>query len=292
MIEAHPEDPARLHAVENRLISQRLLDLLMIREPDEATREQVERVHAPGYLQAMESMAPREGLAHIDPDTYMNPDTMPAALRAAGAAVLGVDMVMAGTAGNAFCNVRPPGHHAERSQAMGFCFINSAAVAAAHALTYDGVDRVAILDFDVHYGNGSRDIFLDDDRVMLCSIYEELLFPFADVPPRENQHVNVALPGRGFSEGARKAMTDTWTPALDEFAPQFYVISAGFDAHIEDDLSRGDMVDADYRWITQQIKALANRHAGGRIVSMLEGGYALDALARSATEHVRSLMGV
>lgn len=292
MIEGHPEDPARLHAIENRLISQRLLDLMIVHDAPEATAEQMARVHDPGYLRELETIAPREGLAHIDPDTYMNPGTLPAARRAAGAAVLGVDLVMAGTVQNAFCNVRPPGHHAEHARAMGFCFINNAAVAAAHALSHDGIDRVAVLDFDVHYGNGTRDIFLNDDRVMMCSIYEQHLFPFVDLPPVENHQVNVPLPGRGFAEGMRQAVTDIWVPALDDFAPQFYIVSAGFDAHREDELSRGDMVEADYGWITGQIMTLADRHAGGRIVSTLEGGYALDALARSTVEHVRRLMGV
>ncbi len=292
MIEGHPEDPSRMHAIENRLISQRLLDLLAVHDAPEATREQMARVHDPAYLDQLEAMAPREGLTHVDPDTYMNPATLPAAYRAAGAAVLGVDLVMSGTARNAFCNVRPPGHHAERAQSMGFCFVNNAAVAAAQALSHNGIDRVAVLDFDVHYGNGTRDIFLDDERVMMCSVYEQFLFPFADVPAIENHHVNVALPGRGFAEGMRRAVADAWVPALDAFAPHFYVVSAGFDAHVEDELSRGDMTDTDYRWITEQIMTLADRHAAGRIVSTLEGGYALEALARSTTEHVRCLMGV
>lgn len=281
-----------MHAIENRLVSRRLLDLMAVHDAPEATAEQMTRVHDAGYLRHLEAISPSEGLAHIDPDTCMNPGTLPAARRAAGAAVLGVDLVISGAVYNAFCNVRPPGHHAERAQSMGFCFVNNAAVAAAHALSYEGIDRVAILDFDVHYGNGTRDIFLNDDRVMLCSVYERHLFPFADLPPVENQHINAALPGRGFAKGMREAVLDTWVPALDEFAPQFYVVSAGFDAHIEDQLSRGDMVEADYKWITGQIMALADRHAQGRIVSTLEGGYALDALARSAAEHVRCLMGI
>lgn len=292
MIEGHPEDPARIHAIENRLISQRLLDLMAVHNAPEASAEQMARVHDADYLQHLVDIAPREGLTHIDPDTYMNPGTLPAARRAAGAAVLAVDLVMSGSVQNAFCNVRPPGHHAERAQSMGFCFVNSAAVAAAHALCDDSIDRVAILDFDVHYGNGTRDIFLNDGRVILCSVYEAHLFPFADVPLIENHHVNAALPGRGFAKAMRSAVSDSWAPALDAFAPQFYVVSAGFDAHAEDPLSRGDMVEADYRWITEQIMALAGRHAQGRIISTLEGGYALDALARSATEHVRCLMGV
>lgn len=292
MIEGHPENPARLHAIENRLISQRLLDLMIVHDAPEATGEQMARVHDPGYLRELETIAPREGLAHIDPDTSMNAGTLPAARRAAGAAVLGVDLVMAGRVQNAFCNVRPPGHHAEHAGTMGFCFINNAAVAAAHALSHDGIDRVAVLDFDVHYGNGTRDIFLNDDRVMMCSVYEQHLFPFMDLPAVENHQINVPLPGRGFAKGMRQAVTDTWVPALDDFAPQFYIVSAGFDAHREDELSRGDMSDADYGWITGQIMTLADRHAGGRIVSTLEGGYALDALARSTVEHVRCMMGV
>lgn len=292
MIAGHPEDPARLHAIENRLISQRLLDLLAVHEAPEVTREQVERVHDARYLQSLAELSPSEGLVRIDPDTYMNPGTLPAAKRAAGAAVLAVDLILQGAVQNAFCNVRPPGHHAERSRAMGFCFINNAAVAAAHALSYDHIERVAILDFDVHFGNGTRDIFLEDEHVMLCSVYQERLYPLVDLPRFERHHINSALPGPGFAQGMRQAVRDTWVPALDEFAPQFYVVSAGFDAHREDDLGQGDMTDEDYKWITRQITALAERHADGRIVSTLEGGYALDALARSAVEHVRRLMGV
>lgn len=292
MTPGHPEDPARIHAIENRLISQRLLDLMAVHDAPEATGEQIERVHDRDYLRRLEAMAPRDGLVRIDPDTYMNPGTLPAARRAAGAAVLAVDLVMRGEVHNAFCNARPPGHHAEAGRAMGFCFINNAAVAAAHALSHEGVDRVAILDIDVHFGNGTRDIFLNDGRVMLCSIYEERLYPFVDLPPVEHNNINWALPGPGFARGMREAVRDAWVPALDEFNPQFYIVSAGFDAHREDDLSRGDMTEADYKWITEQIMLLAGRHARGRIVSTLEGGYALDALARSAAEHVRGLMGV
>jgi acetoin utilization deacetylase AcuC-like enzyme len=281
-----------MHAIENRLISQRLLDLMAVYEAPEANRAQIERVHDHDYIESLIDLSPREGLTHIDPDTYMSPGTLSAAKHAAGAAVLAVDLVMRGDAQNAFCNVRPPGHHAERARALGFCFINNAAVAAAHAIASHDIERVAILDFDVHYGNGTRDIFLHDERVMLCSIYERDLYPFADVPPVENHHINSALPGLGFARCMRDAVRDAWIPALDSFAPQLYIVSAGFDAHREDELSRGDMTEADYKWITMQIMALADRHARGRIVSTLEGGYALDALARSVAEHVRCLMGV
>lgn len=292
MFPGHPEDPSRMHAIENRLISQRLLDLLTVREAPEATREQMERVHDGDYIQWLEDAAPAEGLLHIDADTQMNAATMPAARRAAGAAVHAVDLVMQGSVPNAFCNVRPPGHHAERARPMGFCFVNNAAVAAAHAMAQHGIERVAILDFDVHFGNGTRNIFLDDERVMLCSVYERNVFPFVDLPPREGHMINAALSGRGFAEAMRRAVTEQWTPALERFAPQFYVVSAGFDAHREDELSHGDMTDADYKWISEKIVALADRHAGGRIVSTLEGGYALDALARSAVAHIRCMMGV
>lgn len=292
MMDGHPEDPARLAAIENRLTSQRLMDLLMVHDAPPASDEQITRVHDPDYLRTLEAIAPRQSLAHIDPDTAMSPGTLNAARHAAGAAVQGVDLVMAGRAQNAFCNVRPPGHHAEHARAMGFCFINNAAVAAAHALSHDAIERVAILDFDVHYGNGTRDIFLNDERVMLCSVYEQALFPGMNVPAVENQHINNALAGHGFAAGMRQAVAEAWIPALDNFAPQFYIISAGFDAHVEDQLSRGDLTDSDYQWISEQIVALAGRHAGGRIVSTLEGGYALDALARSAVVHIRALMGV
>jgi len=292
MVPGHPEDPSRMAAIEDRLIAQRLLDLLTVREAPEASREQMERVHDAGYLRWLTEAEPGERLLHIDADTQMNAATMPAARRAAGAAVHAVDLIMQGAVRNAFCNVRPPGHHAERSRAMGFCFVNHAAVAAAHALATHGLERVAILDFDVHFGNGTRDIFLDDERVMLCSIYERDVFPFVDLPRREGNIINAALPGRGFAGAMREAVTNEWTPALERFAPELYVVSAGFDAHGEDPLSHGDMSDADYQWISETILALANRHAGGRLVSTLEGGYAPDALARSAAAHIRCLMGV
>lgn len=292
MSPGHPEDPARLHAIEDRLASQRLRDLLTAHEAPAVSREQLERAHDAGYLQSLADMSPVDGLAYIDPDTQMNPQTLTAAARAAGAGVLAVDLVMRKEAPNAFCNVRPPGHHAEHRRAMGFCFYNNIAVAAAHALSRHGLRRVAIVDFDVHFGNGTRDIFLDDDRVMLCSLYEERNYPFVDLPPTERQHINTALPGRGFAQGMREAVTNIWVPALDEFNPQLYLISAGFDAHAEDMLSGGDMTETDYEWITGEIMALADRHASGRVVSMLEGGYALDAVARSAGAHLRCLMGV
>jgi len=292
MFRGHPEDPARVHAIQNRLISQRLLDLLVAREAPPASREQIERVHDSAYLQWLEDSAPADGLVFVDADTQMNKATLPAARHAAGAVVHAVDLVMQGMVQNAFCNVRPPGHHAERARSMGFCFINNAAVAAAHAMAEHGIERVAILDFDVHFGNGTRDIFLDDERVMLCSVYERDVYPFVDLPPREGHAINAALPGHGFAQAMRRAVSEDWIPALAHFAPQFFVVSAGFDAHREDELSHGDMTDADYKWITAQIMELAGRHADGRLVSTLEGGYALDALARSAVEHIRCMMGV
>lgn len=288
----HPEEPARIQAIQDQLVASGLLDLMRQCDAPEATMRQLERAHTRLYIEELFAMAPSSGLVRLDPDTSMGPHTIPAALRSAGAGVLATDLIMAGEVENAFCNVRPPGHHAERDRAMGFCFFNNIAVAAAHALEEHGLKRVAIIDFDVHFGNGTESIFGDDDRVMVCSTFEDGLFPAVDYRTSTDRLVNVPLyPG---SRGAdfREAVAAFWIPKLMAFKPQMVFISAGFDAHLEDDMAHLLLNQRDYAWATQQIMEVAEKHAKRRVVSMLEGGYALSALGRSAMEHVKVLMRV
>ncbi|HXF67688.1 MAG TPA: histone deacetylase family protein [Burkholderiales bacterium] len=288
----HPECPARLTAIEDQLIASRLDPWLLRVEAPLATRAQLERVHAPDYITALERAAPRRGLVHLDPDTAMCPHTLAAALRAAGAAAAATDLVIAGTAGAAFCSVRPPGHHAERARAMGFCFFNNVAVAAAHALEAHGLERVAIVDFDVHHGNGTEDIFRGDPRVMMVSTFQHPFYPYSGLEGRSERMVNVPL--AAYSSGAqfRDAVERHWLPALEAFAPQMLFVSAGFDAHREDDMAMLALTEADYAWVSARIREVAQRHARGRIVSVLEGGYALHALGRSVAAHIRELGGI
>jgi acetoin utilization deacetylase AcuC-like enzyme len=201
-------------------------------------------------------------------------------------------MVMAGEVGNAFCNVRPPGHHAERGRAMGFCIFNSVAVAAAHALEHHGLKRIAIVDFDVHHGNGTEEIFRDDPRVMMVSTFQHPFYPYSGTEGRSTRMVNIPLAARSGGREFRAAVEEYWLPALAAFKPQMLFVSAGFDAHREDDMANMQLVDADYAWVTQQIKAVADRDANGRIVSLLEGGYNLSALGRSAAVHLKALGGL
>ena len=287
----HPECPQRLGAIHDMLLTKGLLDYMHSYDAPQATLAQLGRAHASNYVSELIEAAPAQGYHRVDPDTEMNPFTIPAALRAAGAVVQATDLVLAGGVPSAFCSVRPPGHHAERSAAMGFCFFNNVAVGIRHALDVHGLQRVALIDFDVHHGNGSEDIFQGDGRVLMCSIFEQGLYPFCGENPKGPQMVNVGLAPRSGSEAFRHAVRDQWIPALDAFAPQLIYISAGFDAHREDDMGNLGLVEADYAWVTQQIMAVAQRHCQGRIISCLEGGYALNALARSVAEHVKVLIG-
>jgi acetoin utilization deacetylase AcuC-like enzyme len=256
-----------------------------------ATEEQLGRAHASLYVREIFAASPAEGLHAVDPDTNMCPHTLQAALRAAGAAVEATDLVLTGKAATAFCSVRPPGHHAERSAAMGFCFFNNIAVGIRHALDVHGLQRVALVDFDVHHGNGSEDIFRGDERVLMCSIFEEGLYPFNGESAIGPNMVNVGLPTRSGSDAFRGAVTQHWLPALNAFAPQLICISAGFDAHREDDMGNLGLVEVDYEWVTRQIMNVAQRHCQGRVVSCLEGGYVLSPLARSVAAHVKVLIG-
>jgi acetoin utilization deacetylase AcuC-like enzyme len=291
MGEGHPERPERLVAVEAGVADAGLESRLTRAEAPAATREQLLRVHDAAYVDALERLAPEHGLVQLDPDTAMNPYTLPAALRAAGAGVLGTDLVISGASESAFCNVRPPGHHAERARAMGFCFFNNVAVAAAHALERHGLERVAIVDFDVHHGNGTEDIFRDDPRVLMVSTFQHPFYPGSGVEGRSDRMVNVPLPAGAGSEEFRAAVAQDWLPALERFEPEMLFFSAGFDGHRDDALAMLRLLEPDYAWVTEQVRAVAERFARGRMVSMLEGGYDLPALARSAAAHVEQLTG-
>jgi acetoin utilization deacetylase AcuC-like enzyme len=288
----HPEAPARLQAIEDQLIASGLFGYLQHHDAPEVTREQLLRVHDAAYLDAIAAAAPQSGMVALDGDTTMNPYTYPAALRAAGAAVLAVDLVMAGRVENAFCSVRPPGHHAEHARAMGFCIFNNVAVGASHALAAHGLSRVAIVDFDVHHGNGTEDIFRDEPRVMLCSTFQHPFYPYSGAESGNAHIINVPLAAGADGAVFREAVGAHWLPVLEAFGPELILISAGFDAHREDDMSSLRLVEADYAWVTEQIKGLAAKHARGRIVSVLEGGYELHALGRSVLAHLKVLSGL
>ena len=287
----HPECPERLGAINDMLLTKGLLDYMAPYDAEPATVAHLERAHTALYVQELFAASPTEGYHHVDPDTSMNPHTLQAALRAAGAVVQATDLVLGGKAPSAFCSVRPPGHHAERASAQGFCFFNNVAVGVRHALDVHGLQRVALIDFDVHHGNGSEDILRGDERVLMCSIYERGLFPDSGEDHSGPNMVNVGLPARVGSDAFREAVLTQWLPRLEAFQPELIYFSAGFDAHREDDMGNLGLVEADYAWVTQQIMRVADRHCRGRVISCLEGGYALSALARSTAAHVRSLIG-
>jgi len=288
----HPECPARVQAIHDQLIASGLLKLLDQYEAPAASKEQLARVHTHDYIESIFNRSPHHGLVYLDADTAMNPHSLEAALHAAGAAVKAVDLVISGQAQNAFCNIRPPGHHAGRNQAAGFCIFNNVAVAAAHALEHHGLKRVAIADFDVHHGNGTDEIFNHDERVMLCSTFRHPYYPYQGMESANKHIVNVPLARGATGAEFQAAVTAQWLPALEQFQPQLLLISAGFDAHHEDDMGGLSLRESDYVWITEILQELARRHAGGRIVSSLEGGYALHALGRSVLAHIRVLAGL
>ena len=297
----HPECPERLAAIDKRLRSQGVADQLDRREAPLAPIADLELAHGRMHIAALRGLT--DGLrdevqaggpthAQIDPDTCINVHTWDAALRAAGAAMAATDAVMAGEIDNAFCAVRPPGHHACRDKARGFCFFNNVAVAARYALDRHGLKRVAIIDFDVHHGNGTEDIVAGDDRILMVSFFQHPFYPYGGTASTSSNLLNLPVPAYTKGEAVRELVTTQWIPHLHSFKPELLLISAGFDAHREDDLGQMGLVEADYAWITQQLMDVAARHAQGRIVSCLEGGYNLDALARSVEAHVRVLAGI
>ncbi len=288
----HPERPARLTAIEDQLIASGLGQHLKRYEAPLATDEQLSRVHPIEYVRAIRDAAPESGTVHLDPDTAMNPWSLQAALRAAGAAVLACDLVLKNEVKTAFCAVRPPGHHACRARPMGFCIFNNVAVAARHAIRAHGLERVAIVDFDVHHGNGTEDVFEGDPQVLMVSTFQHPFYPYSGTEDPARNMVNVPLPAGSGSHEFRDAVRESWMPALEEFRPELVLFSAGFDAHAEDDMAMLRLSDIDYAWVTEQVKDVAERYAEGRIVSVLEGGYALSALGRSVVRHIKVLAGL
>ncbi len=288
----HPESPDRLRAVNESIAKSGLLEVLRALEAPLADTRDLKRVHDASYVDLIYENAPSQGYLQLDPDTAMNPSSLAAARRAAGAGILAVDELIAGRVQNAFCAVRPCGHHATPTRSMGFCVFNNVAVAAAYALEAKGLERVAIIDFDVHHGNGTEDIFSANrwrERVLMASFFQHPFYPNSGtVNPAPNM-INVPLAAGSGGAAVRAVFEQHWLPALEDFEPQLIVISAGFDAHREDPLGGMALLEADYAWLTRELQAVAGRHAQQRIVSMLEGGYNLAALGRSVVAHVQAL---
>ncbi len=295
MGQGHPECPQRLDAIADELLRSGLGASLLQREAPVAEATALHRAHASGHVSALLDLLAQVQSSgqsrYLDADTLASPGTLQAALRAAGAAVAATEAVCRGEVANAFCAVRPPGHHATRDQAMGFCFFNNVVVAAHHALGVLGLQRVAIIDFDVHHGNGTEDIIAGDERILMCSIFQHPLYPGSGAEPLGENMVNIPVPPYTRGPAVRELIEAQWLPRLEAFKPEMLFISAGFDAHREDELGQLGLVEADYAWITRRLMAVAQAHAQGRIVSCLEGGYALHALARSVVAHLRVLAG-
>ncbi|MCG8601186.1 MAG: histone deacetylase family protein [Verrucomicrobiales bacterium] len=289
---SHPDRPERLNAIRDRLISQQLFDFVREIEAPAATRQHLERVHDGAYLDDLFARAGEKGLRKIDEDTFMDEGTLGAALHAAGAVVHATDLVLSGEVANAYCNIRPPGHHATRDTAMGFCFINNIAAGVAHALAIHHLERVAVIDFDAHHGNGTESIFRNDSRVLTCSIYERNLYPDSLHSVGGPGTANISLePGSGGAE-LREAVEQIWTPAMQDFQPEMIFVSAGFDAHADDLMSDLHWSDADYLWLSQYIVATAKDFSDRRLVSALEGGYDIAILRRCCTAFIQTLLGM
>jgi acetoin utilization deacetylase AcuC-like enzyme len=287
----HPEAPARLRAIEDQLILARIDSLVERCSAPPAEEAAILRNHTRAALDMVREHLPTAPgqLYPLDPDTLLCKDSYRAALRAAGAAVAATDAVIAGSIDNAFCAIRPPGHHATPDTPMGFCLFNNVAIAARHALDVHGLERVAIVDFDVHHGNGTADAFRGDPRVLMASFFQHPFYPFTEPEPLSATSVNIPVPAYTGGDVVRKLVDDFWLPALHAFRPQMIFVSAGFDAHREDDLGGMALVEADYAWMTHRLVEVARAHAQGRIVSCLEGGYNLSALGRSVVAHVKAL---
>jgi acetoin utilization deacetylase AcuC-like enzyme len=287
----HPERAARLEVVQDTLLVSGVDAFCQHYEAPLASREDLLRVHTAAYVEELFARGQSGGTVVFDPDTIMGPGTLEAALRAAGAACFAVELVMSGRHRRAFCSVRPPGHHARSAQALGFCFFNNIAIATRFAMARYELTRVAIVDFDIHHGNGTEETFRNDPRVLLCSTYEAGNYASQWAGPADDKHINIALPHGADGQALRRAFREGIIPALQRYAPELIMISAGFDGHLEDELSSACFREADFAWVTEQIGEVADRHAGGRIVSVLEGGYALSALGRSVVAHLRALAG-
>lgn len=287
----HPESPLRLTAILDQLQDTRLSQELDFIRAEFVNPDHVRRVHPATYVEQLDLIQPKKGRIYADEDTIMMPNTMRAAKLAAGAAVQAVDAVMSGQNNNAFCATRPPGHHAERNKTMGFCFYNNIAVAAKHALDFHGLERVAIIDFDVHQGNGTIDIFNDDPRVLVCSSFQHPFYPHSHYALQNPNILNLPLDAYTQGLAFRQKTEAAWLKQLQQHKPQLILISAGFDAHKNDPMAEIELDKTDFRWITELIYDVAKSYSHGRIVSILEGGYNLKALAESAEQHLEVLAG-
>jgi acetoin utilization deacetylase AcuC-like enzyme len=289
----HPESPSRLQAIDDQLIRSRIDGLVEARRAPPAELGAIRRNHTETAIAIVRDHLPAEGDTYeIDGDTLLSPHSYAAALAAAGAAIAATDAVIRGELDNAFCAIRPPGHHARPGLPMGFCLFNNVAVAARHALEVHGLERIAIVDFDVHHGNGTAESFHDDPRVLMASFYQHPLFPYTAPEALSATHVNVPVKAGSGGDVVRALVQEHWLPALHAHRPQMVFVSAGFDAHRDDDLGGMNLVEADYAWLTHQVMDVAREHAGGRIVSCLEGGYELSALGRSVVAHVKALADI
>jgi len=287
----HPESPERLGAIDNRLISSGVDWVLRYYDAPLATHEQLALVHDQEYIDRVVATAPEKGqTAVLDGDTGMNQHSLEAAYASAGAAVMAVDLVMHEKHNHVFCKVRPPGHHSGPNRAAGFCVFNNIAVGAAHAMEKFGLQRIAIIDFDVHHGDGTEEIFIHDSRVLFCSSFQHPFYPYSGADTKADNILNIPLPAGTGSDVWRAAVQDKWLPALDAYKPELIMISAGFDSHLEDDMGGFNLVEGDYQWITRELCKLAKTHAQGRVISCLEGGYELSSLGRSATAHIKELV--
>jgi len=287
----HPECPERLGAIDNRLISSGVDWVLRYYDAPLATREQLVLVHDEAYIDRVIATAPEKGhTAVLDGDTGMNHHSLEAAFASAGAAIMAVDLVMHEKHNHVFCKVRPPGHHAGINRAAGFCVFNNIAVGAAHAMEKFGLQRIAIMDFDVHHGDGTEAIFIHDPRVLFGSSFQHPYYPFSGADTKADNVLNIPLPAGTGSDVWRAAVQEKWLPAIDAYKPELIMISAGFDSHLEDDMGGFNLVEADYQWITRELCQLAKTHCEGRVISCLEGGYELSSLGRSATVHIKELV--
>lgn len=287
----HPEAPERLGAIQDQLISSGLDYVIRQYDAKPIDKNLISLAHDQTYIDFIFNNAPTKGTFKIDDDTLMTPTTLPAVLLSAGAAIDAVDLVMSNIHSAVFCATRPPGHHAMHNKGMGFCFFNNICIAGAYAKEKYQLDRIAIVDFDVHHGNGTEDIVKNKEGFLFCSTYQYPFYPFemqeSDTPPI----INTPLPATTRGPEFRQAITDKWLPALHAFKPQMIFISAGFDAHIEDDMSQISLTESDYRWVTDEIKKIADQYCDGKIISLLEGGYSLSALGRSVVAHIQGLIG-
>ena len=286
---SHPESPARITAIKNAVLASNLKQKLQFYDAPTASKPQLERVHSPDYVAHIHNIAPKAGLVRLNGDTAMGPMSLSAALHASGAVIFATDLVMSGKVNNAFCCVRPPGHHAGRANSAGFCIFNHVAVGVAHAMAQHKIKRVAIIDFDVHHGDGTEDIFKDNPHVMLCSTFQHPFYPHRGADTRSKNMINVPMNARANGGDFKKVFETEFKPALEAFKPEIIFMSAGFDAHVNDPLADLALIEEDYVWITEFTKKIAEKYAKNRIISSLEGGYHLPSLAQSAWAHIDTL---